>query len=254
LIVLGVGVIYPSLSVAELRRLIKHHLFNHVVQLPKFPVDIGSAASAAMSGEGVDVSAGLGRGGVFTQVKGIPQGSILSPLLCKVYYDFVETKVFGQPAELELLGLVPSSDQDTHGKTCIIRMVDDYLIVSTDQSCVQHFLQKVHTAYTPFGGGVNPLKTRVNFDSVIEVNGEKLKLQSICDDGASAGFPFVSSARGGQPGAPGAHDHWLSWCGYFINTRTLEVAPNFTRILDLPIQHNVTVEYTKSVNLQHCSH
>ena len=40
----------------------------------------------------------------------------------------------------------------------------------------------------------------------------------------------------------------LSWCGYHINTRTLEVLPNFCRITESPIQFSITVEYTKQVS------
>ena len=55
---------------------------------------------------------------------------------------------------VELLGLADRS--------LIMRLMDDYIMISTDESAVTHFLQKIHQAFKPFGGGVNPLKTKVS--------------------------------------------------------------------------------------------
>ena len=96
--------IYPSLNSLELLKQIKHHLFNHVVQLPSQPQVIGRSRAV-----GSDVRDGgkqnckaknTTSSGVYTQIKGIPQGSVLSPLLCKLYYDFVENQVFGNKDEV----------------------------------------------------------------------------------------------------------------------------------------------------------
>lgn len=46
---------------------------------------------------------------------------------------------------------------------------------------------------------------RVNFDCDIEVNGEKVRLNNVATD------------------LMPAKDALLSWCGYYINCRTLEV-------------------------------
>ena len=54
---------------------------------------------------------------------------------------------------MELLGLADRS--------LIMRLMDDYIMISTDEQAVTHFLQKIHQAFKPFGGGVNPLKTKV---------------------------------------------------------------------------------------------
>jgi hypothetical protein len=36
--------------------------------------------------------------------------------------------------------------------------------VTVPRAAVQHFLQRAHQALKPFGGGVNPLKTKVRED------------------------------------------------------------------------------------------
>jgi hypothetical protein len=38
-------------------------------------------------------------------------------------------------------------------------------LVTALRAAVQHFLQRAHQALKPFGGGVNPLKTKVRCDA-----------------------------------------------------------------------------------------
>ena len=105
------------------------------------------------------------------------------------------------------------------------------------RSSVQHFLQRAHTALKGYGGGINPVKTRyllspdidalilyfpnhlcypinmtfymygslpfiirVNFDSEIEYEGRRITLTKV---------PTQD----------------MTWNGFLINTRTLEVRP-----------------------------
>ena len=76
--------------------------------------------------------------------------------------------------------------------------MDDYLVVSTDRHAVLHFLQRVHQCFKPYGGGVNPLKTRVNFPAEVEVDGERVRLTQLATKD-------------------------LHWCGFVVDTETLEV-------------------------------
>ena len=68
------------------------------------------------------------------------------------------------------------------------------------RGAVQHFLQRAHTALKSFGGGVNPLKTKVNFDTSVEIEGRKVALGVV-----------PSSQQ-------------LQWCGLAIDMVTLEVS------------------------------
>jgi hypothetical protein len=195
------GVVYPTLSREELLKIIRQHLFHHAVRMPE------QSRQKRKLGE-------EGNKQLFTQVKGIPQGSALSPLLCNLYYGHVENETFGSNEERDLLGLNDAS-------SVIVRVMDDYLMISTRKSTVAHFLQRAHTCFKPFGGGFNPSKTKVNFDLQLDVDGI-----SIC-------VPRIS-----QPA--------VTWCGFSINQRTLEILPSFSKLLGSGIKNSITRDCSRA--------
>eukprot|EP01032_Pedospumella_encystans_P018125 gene18125-20641_t len=205
------AVVYPKITNAEVLRLLRVHLFQHAVKIP-----VRSQASNKKDNTVNEDELSSAMEAVhqyFTQIKGIPQGSVLSPILCTMYYGHAERKIFGSRESIELIGLID--------KTLVIRLMDDYIVISTDQACVQHFLQAAHQSLKAYGAGVNPLKTRTNFDATVEVDGACIPLQRI--DGEE-----------------------MPWCGLLINTRTLEVTCHFSRLLDRPIASSVLTEFTRS--------
>ncbi|CAM9992574.1 unnamed protein product, partial [Phaeothamnion confervicola] len=68
------SVLYSKLKKADLMALLEEHLFRHVVRVP------GGAGRGA----------GCGGSEMLRQVAGIPQGSVLSVLLCNFYYGQIE--------------------------------------------------------------------------------------------------------------------------------------------------------------------
>ena len=94
------GVHYPSLNVSSLLRLLKQHLFHHKISYNKE---------------------------VFRSTLGLPQGSVLSSLLCNIYYGCLESKAY-----LSDSASMPES-------TMVMRQVDDYLVISKDKESISKY-------------------------------------------------------------------------------------------------------------------
>lgn len=163
------GVIHPVISNVKLLKLLKQHLFSHMVQMQNSD---GSYSE-------------------FTQMIGIPQGSILSPLLCNIYYGNIEQHEFvSKPLE----------------NTVVMRQMDDYLVISTDQQEITRLIQTMFSVLRRFNGKLSVTKSSVNFDLVIETEGEKVAL-------------------------PRMQGKDCTWCGLLIDTTTLEVRHSYDRLL-----------------------
>ena len=89
----------------------------------------------------------------YRQKAGIPQGSILSSLLCNYFY-----------AELErdCLGFL---DKD---ESILLRLIDDFLLITTNKNHAQQFLQIMHDGIEKYGVKVNPKKSMVNFEIIVD--------------------------------------------------------------------------------------
>jgi telomerase reverse transcriptase len=122
----------------------------------------------------------------YRQKNGIPQGSVLSSLLCNYFY-----------ADLEAhhLAFLKSGD------SILLRMIDDFLLITTDAQHAKKFLEVMHNGLPDYGVSVNPAKTLANFEA--SVNGQKV---ARLVDGRR--FPY---------------------CGSFIHTKTLNVTKDRER-------------------------
>ena len=116
----------------------------------------------------------------YRQKEGIPQGSVLSSLLCNYFY-----------ADLEARHLPFLAD----GSSLLLRLIDDFLLITTDRTHAKRFLQVMHDGLPAYGVRVNSDKSLTNFE--VAINGKKI--QRLVGPGA---FPY---------------------CGSFINTKTLDI-------------------------------
>lgn len=122
----------------------------------------------------------------FRQKAGIPQGSVLSSLLCNYFYAELERESFGFLQDDESI---------------LLRLIDDFLLITTNQKHARDFLQIMHDGVERYGIEVNPAKSLVNFDIII--NGTQV--------------PRLH----GRPTFP--------YCGITINTNTLEITKDRDR-------------------------
>lgn len=85
----------------------------------------------------------------YTQSKGIPQGSILSPILCSLFYgDFDREHL---------------SDFMSDPESLLVRFIDDMLFVSTSYSTATQFLELMLPGFAEYGIEICLHKVATNF-------------------------------------------------------------------------------------------
>jgi telomerase reverse transcriptase len=88
----------------------------------------------------------------YRQKKGIPQGSVLSSLLCNIFYADFEAK------HLRFL----QNDQ-----SLLMRLIDDFLLVTTRKDLAIRFLQTMRAGNEEYGITVKSEKSLINFEATI---------------------------------------------------------------------------------------
>ncbi|KAJ9602431.1 Telomerase reverse transcriptase [Cladophialophora chaetospira] len=102
------------------------------------------------------------------QIDGIPQGSVLSILLCSYFYAMFERN------ELGFL----------HPQSCLLlRLIDDFLLVTTEDQLARRFLEVMAHGDGRYGIQVNPEKSLVNFD--VAISGHRVPQMH-----GETGFPY----------------------------------------------------------------
>ena len=91
------------------------------------------------------------------QRNGIPQGSVLSCLLCNFFYGELEH---------EVLGFLQTDE------AMLLRLIDDFLLITSDVQVAMKFLRVMVEGQPAYGISVNPAKSLVNFEAT--VNGIKI--------------------------------------------------------------------------------
>jgi telomerase reverse transcriptase len=105
----------------------------------------------------------------YRQRNGIPQGSILSSILCNYFYADLESTQLGF-----LL-----ADEDC----LLLRLIDDFLLVTTSRDKACHFVEIMYRGLPEYGVTVSKNKSLVNFDLTV---GNDLVPRT----GRGQGFPY----------------------------------------------------------------
>lgn len=140
----------------------------------------------------------------YKQKVGIPQGSILSTMLCSFFYGDLET----HDERLAKLRRDPGS--------LLMRLVDDYLFVTTDLSRARLFLDIMNQGHPEYGCFIGKEKTLTNIDYDVQI------MNRI--DPSLKSFP---------------------WCGYLINMADLSVTVDYSRYETWGIRNTLTIEHGK---------
>ncbi|KAG2412542.1 hypothetical protein HFD88_010099 [Aspergillus terreus] len=145
----------------------------------------------------------------FRQRNGIPQGSVLSSILCNLFYAEMEREV--------LDFLLPE-------KSLLLRLVDDFLLITPDSALATRFLQVMIKGQPAYGVSVNPAKSLVNFAASVD----GAYIPRLVDTSL---FPY---------------------CGTLIDTRTLEIYKDHERSLEgghsaaATLSDSLTVEVSRA--------
>ncbi|KAK3075702.1 Telomerase reverse transcriptase [Teratosphaeriaceae sp. CCFEE 6253] len=139
---------------------------------------------------------------IYRQKQGIAQGSVVSSLLCSYIYAELERDV---------LGFLDN------GQTILLRLIDDFLVISTRREVAERFMQVMHAGLPEYGVQVKAEKSRANFEVIVK--GESI-----------ARLPQQSD---------------FAYCGNAINTVTLDLSKDHERRRKSNIADSVTVEMTK---------
>ena len=105
----------------------------------------------------------------YRQKTGIPQGSVLSSILCNFFYAQLERDV---------LGFVLDED------SLLLRLLDDFLLISINEEYAQRFVRVMHKGHPEYGVVIKPSKSMANFDVTTE-EGDR-----IATSGSDGKFPY----------------------------------------------------------------
>uniref|UniRef100_A0A8C5EWV5 Telomerase reverse transcriptase n=1 Tax=Gouania willdenowi TaxID=441366 RepID=A0A8C5EWV5_GOUWI len=146
----------------------------------------------------------------YRQSRGIPQGSVASSLLCCLCYGHMENAL--------LKGL-------TENKGCLMRLVDDFLLITPNLHEAQQFLQILLAGVPQYGLVVNPQKVAMNFRAS----------DSVCS----------------RPGIRVLPSHCLfPWCGLLLDTQSLDVFKDYSSYAGLSLRYSLTLGSFQSAGLQ----
>ncbi|KAK6162973.1 hypothetical protein DH2020_002814 [Rehmannia glutinosa] len=158
----------------------------------------------------------------YLQRVGIPQGSVLSSLLCSYYYGHMERNVvfpFLEKATENLLGEFDTSGASASGDTLpkkknvargsaylLLRFIDDFLFISTSKKQASMFFSRLERGVRDYNCCMNKEKYGLNFNVN---NGQECRSNRL-----HVGKDGVS---------------YLRWSGLLVNCSTLEIQADYTR-------------------------
>jgi hypothetical protein len=223
------NVIFAKLTRKEILRLLKIHLFSHIVKMPtnhcfslpskkKQTTITPNKSNSSSSCSALQTSHYNIPTQYFTQITGIPQGSMLSPLFCNFYYGFLENLFFHLSSKNDADSCGENNrNTDPFGlkskETLITRLMDDYLIISTDLNHLKNVYLTIKEEFHSFGGIINQTKIQTNFPFDL-LSSNKVPVDQTIDNAASPEF--------------------INYCGLKIHSQSLFVAPHFDKLLTAP--------------------
>ncbi|WVQ96087.1 hypothetical protein IAU59_003188 [Kwoniella sp. CBS 9459] len=143
---------------------------------------------------------------LYRQKTGIPQGSKISSLLCSFFYAHMEN---------EHLAFTRREGSR------LLRYIDDFLFITDDRTIARRFVDTMSRGFPSYGAEISINKTLLSFESQV---------------GGSMGA-IVNTGVDGQTLFP--------YCGFLINTETLDVMSDYPRMMTGPIKQSFALRSTR---------
>ncbi|TIB12060.1 hypothetical protein E3P77_01177 [Wallemia ichthyophaga] len=167
-------VVHPHIEKNDLLKLLKEHIMENLIKI---------------------------NNRIYRQATGIPQGSILSTILCSFFYGMLERN------EMEFVQQSPSA--------LLLRFIDDFLFITTDREEARYFLQVLRKGFPQYGAHISDHKTLVNFDISFD------------------GVETINRCQ--RP------DDYFPWCGILVNSKTLDVKADYGKTFETDIRNSFSV-------------
>ena len=157
-------------------------------------------------------------GKFYLQGVGIPQGGVLSTLLCSFYYGHLERHVIFPFLEKSLESgsckennSVNTSSDDKVSSPCymLIRFIDDFLFISTSKKQAASFFSRLQRGFRGYNCYMNEKKFGANFD-VGKISSYPVNRVYVGEDGATS---------------------FIRWSGLLINCSTMEIQADYTKLI-----------------------
>ncbi|CAL9135887.1 unnamed protein product [Musa acuminata var. zebrina] len=151
----------------------------------------------------------------YLQKVGIPQGSVLSSLLCSYYYGHMERSLILPYLQRSSSDLVECS---TSGENLLLRLIDDFIFISTSKEQAGRFFNRMTRGFRAYNCYSNKTKFGTNF-------------------GMTQNHGLINRIYSGADGVL-----FLPWSGLLINCQTLEIQADYTRYFGINIRSTLTIE------------
>ncbi|CAN0862418.1 Telomerase reverse transcriptase [Linum grandiflorum] len=172
----------------------------------------------------------------YLQGMGIPQGSIVSSLLCSLYYGHLDSHVLfpylketSKPnikdvsvgLQLDRSGNEADCQEIPYASYVLMRFIDDFLLITTSKNQAASFVSKLKRGFEDYNCYMNQDKYCLNFDIGRE---SQLPSNKICcsHDGSSS---------------------FLPWSGLLLNSCTLEIQADYTRYMKNHLSSRLTISW-----------
>lgn len=206
----------------ELANLLKWHLKSNLVYLE----------SVGMNRNGGNGNGDTNSSDIYHQQIGIPQGSVLSNLLCNLVYEELELKLLKDIFSINPSVCLDDDEEDVENESqysipktrfppsMLVRFTDDFLFATTSKAHAERFLKSMIRGFPEYGATISPEKSIINFTP-----GGSCSETKIMEDGSNTNnedststLKLMAQCKIMEP-----WNNVMPYIGLGINTTTLEL-------------------------------